>query len=489
MFWRKNKKNRKIPSLSCANYLRSYIAVDEKPPTEIHEVKQHITAIFSNSFDFAKRTFRMRDGCGVFLCFISGISSENDLEEQVIKPLLKQDIRSGDVINQPGTYISVSKFSKPQNWQHLIDAILDGNILLHIDGAEPVILQLADKQERSIMDPTTEYQVYGPKIGFIETSKTNIGILRQFIKDPRLKTLNYQIGTLTKTQVALAYLEEYCQPGMVKYIDNKLTAYNKDSLLTQGELTKLISKDPYSIFPQATLTERPELAAFSLIQGKIVLFVDNTTFCIVAPVTFMDMLETSEDQIFLVPWHLTFLRVMRLVSLFVGTTLPALYVALVAYQPELIPTTLTITVAQSRVQIPLPAAAEAFLMMFALDVLVEASIRLPSFVGQTIGIVGGLVIGQAAVDAGIVSNTMVIVIAFTAIATFTLPSWEFVNSWRIVRYALVISSSLIGLYGLVLAVGFLLVHLCKLESMDRPYMYPIAPFDMKTLLTFFYPKR
>ena len=484
----KKKETNPIKELSFEDYLTSFVDIKDRPPKSTSLVKEKLNEVFSDSMDFSERDFHLLSGKSTYICYFSALISRQQLESSVIKPLLqhRDKIYSADDL---GSILTVAKYETVTNWKMAIDNILDGNILLHIDNLDPIILFLADKNERTPNDPTTEYQVYGAKFGFIENSLSNVGIMRQFIKDPRLKTKGYEMGVVSKTQVAVVYMEQYCQPEVIQHLDTLLKSYSKEHLLSSGQLTKYISKHPNSIFPQATMSERPDHASFALIQGKALIFIDNSSFCVITPVTLLDLMETSEDHFFLIRWNLLFIRLLRMASLFIGTILPALYVALVAFQPELIPTTLTINVAQSRVQIPLPATAEALLMMFALDVLIEASIRLPSFVGQTIGIVGGLVIGTAAVEAGIVSHTMVIVIAFTAIALFTVPSWEFVSSWRIIRYLLLGVSTVLGLYGLTLAVGFLLIHLCKLDSMNKPYMYPVAPFDAKQFKTFFLPKR
>ncbi|MCD8509288.1 MAG: spore germination protein [Bacillus sp. (in: Bacteria)] len=467
--------------------MSKYVDVYAALPTSTITVKNQMNAIFTENYDYTERNFHLKNSRSVYISYFSGLIKQDLLEQSVIKPLLEAEFIP--TAQELGTIISVTHYESVKTWKDAVAGVLEGNVLLHIDQLDPVIIFLANKKERSPNDPTTDYQVYGPKMGFIEDGEANIAMLRQFIKDPRLKTRQYDLGTVSNTKVSVIYLEQYCEQQVIHHVDTKLKTFDRENLFNYGELSKYLNEHPYSIFPQTSLSERPDKVAYSLLQGKIILFIDNSTFCAIAPVTLMDMIETSEDQAFLGRWNLLFIRCLRLVCLFLGTTLPALYVSLVAFQPELIPTTLTISVAQARVNIPLPATAEAFLMMFALDVLTEASIRLPSFVGQTIGIVGGLVIGQAAVEAGLISNTMVIVIAFTAICIFTLPSWEFVNSWRITRYLLVCASALLGLYGLVLATGFLLLHLCKIESLNKPYMFPFAPFDRKRAMAFLFPKR
>ncbi len=221
-------------------------------------------------------------------------------------------------------------------------------------------------------------------------------------------------------------------------------------------------------------------------QGKLVLFIDNSAFCNIMPISLLSFYQPSDDNDQASTWNIFFIRFLRLASLVISIIMPSLYVALVAFHPELIPTTLAMTIVESRNNIPLPAALEAILMMFALDILVEASIRLPNIIGQTVGIVGGLVIGQAAVDAGIVSSIMVIVIALTAIASFTVPSWELASSWRLVRYCILIVSSFMGLYGMTLGLCVVLLHLCSIESFSKPYLTPLAPLNIRKLLDIFF---
>lgn len=257
---------------------------------------------------------------------------------------------------------------------------------------------------------------------------------------------------------------------------------NIDHLVNLGQLNKKITLYPTSLFPQVHQTERPDYVAFSLTEGKIAILMDNSTFCGVLPVGLFDLYITSGDYGYTSFWNTSYVLFIRYVCTILATALPALYVSLVAFHPELLPETLALSIAESRLNIPLTAPGEAFLMMFALDILVEASMRLPSNVGQTIGIVGALIIGTAAVEAGIVSTLMVIVISFTAIASFTSPSWELVSSLRITRYGLLFISSLFGLYGFVLGFCLIYIHLCNIDNFSRPYLAPFSPIVQKNIL-------
>jgi hypothetical protein len=318
-------------------------------------------------------------------------------------------------------------------------------------------------------------------VGFIEDTETNIGMMRRFLSDPRLKVCQMEKGTLSHTNVAIMYLEEYVDPELLHTVQDRIKRLDIENLLDGAQLMKKIIEQPRSIFPQVYETERLDVASFALSQGKIVVFVDHSTFASILPITLFNLIEVSADN-FRIPWDLTFIRLLRFISMIVATLLPALYVSLVGFHPELLPTTLALTIAESRNNIPFPVFTEALFMIFALDILVEASIRLPSNVGQTIGIVGGLVMGQAAVEAGLVSTTMIIVSSATAISSFTLPTWQLISAWRLVRYFLLFFSALLGLYGLVLGVGLVVLHLCHLRSFSIPYLSPLSPFNRKEFM-------
>lgn len=208
------------------------------------------------------------------------------------------------------------------------------------------------------------------------------------IKDPRLKLKEFTIGTLSHTHVGLLYLDEYVDPELLTLVTKRLEHFKMEQLNDSGELAKEIVDFPLSIFPQVYETERPDFASVALSQGKIVVVIDNSTFCLVLPITLFNLIEISPDN-YRMALDNSFIRFLRITSILVATILPALYVALVGYHPELLPTTLALSIAESRNNIPFPVYLEALMMIFALDILVEASIRLPSFVGQTIGIVGG----------------------------------------------------------------------------------------------------
>ncbi|RXJ01942.1 spore germination protein [Anaerobacillus alkaliphilus] len=473
-------KNTTIRQDKYEEYLRS-LNISEEPPQVSSLFDIEMKEIFKACDDFTYREIVLSRGEKGIIYFLQGIVDLEFLHMSVIKPLVEsmkdqfEEVDHRQQINNP-------KNISLKNWNEIIFALFNGGAICHIDGQLPIEVKVPGKEKRNISEPTTQYQVFGPKIGFIEDIQTNISIVRKFLKDPRVKTVNYEIGSLSHTKVSVMYIDGYADKKDIEQIDKRMQNVKIDQLITLGQLNKQIIDHPTSIFPQVFGTERPDNVALALGEGKIAIFIDNVTFVSILPVTLFDLYLVGDDLSFSSFYNALFVRAIRYLCMILSTALPALYVALVAFHPELIPETLALTIAESRSQIPFPAAAEALIMMIALDVLVEASIRLPSFVGQTIGIVGGLVIGTAAVEAGVVSSLMVIVISFTAIASFTSPTWELVSSLRVLRYGLLIISSIFGLYGFVLGFCVIFIHICNLESLSTPYISPLSTFKMQQLL-------
>ncbi|UTR14752.1 spore germination protein [Salipaludibacillus sp. LMS25] len=450
----------------------------------VDDYRAYFKKVFAKAYDFQIRTIHTRQMTEVNLYYFNGLVDLTMLDELVAKSIVSIEKRSS--LDPSDRIVSLTNHELPLNLEDIKKGLLNGQVLIHINAHPPYLLNINHDPSRQVTEPTTEYQVFGPKLGFVESVDNNIGILRYYLKDCELHTLEAFTGKENKMKIAIAYIYSLIDEASLTFINKKIDRLKNKEISTLGELARHFQHDVYSLFPQSVLTERPDHAKESLLDGKFVIFLGYHTFCIITPVQLLDTIGSSEDSSFTVSWNKLLIRVMRLLCMIIGTILPALYVALVAFHPELIPTTFTLTIAKSRAQIPITASFEALLMLFALDVLVEASIRLPSFVGQTIGIVGGLVIGTAAAEAGIVSNIMVVTIAFTAICTFVIPSWEFVFTWRIMRYIYVLVASFLGLYGLSLLFGLTFLHLCKLKAHDRPYLEPLSPFNFKKLRTFFH---
>lgn len=370
--------------------------------------------------------------------------------------------------------IAIGELSKITELEQIYDAVLLGDTVLLMDG-NAFGLQASTKgfPSRGVNQTQTEVVVQGPKDAFLEVMATNIVLIRRRIRDTNLKLKRKKIGTRSKTDVALMYIEDLVRPETLKMIEKQLDTINLDAVLDSGYVEQLLEKRWVSPFPQLQMTERPDKASSALLEGRIVLVIDNTPVVVMLPVTLNVFFQAAED--YYDRWEImSFIRAIRYVAAFVAISLPGLYIALSVYHPELIPTALAIKIASTRQNIPFSVVGEVIIMELAFELLREAGIRLPSPVSSTIGIVGGIIIGSAAVEAGIVSPAVVIVSALTGICTFVIPNISLVSGLRLSKYLAIFLSAIFGLFGLWVALLLVLAHLCSLTSYGIPFMYPFC---------------
>lgn len=335
-------------------------------------------------------------------------------------------------------------------------------------------------EKRNIQEPEGEKSIRGDHDGFIEDMATNIATIRRKLKTVNLKFKYFNVGSTSHQTISVAYLENIANPDILQIISDKINQIDTDSLIDIGYLEQTITDHPNSIFPQYLATERPDKAIAGLLEGKFVLMLQETSFVLIAPVTFHAFTQAPED--YSTHWvGATYLRMLRTAATFIALFLPAIYIALLTYHYYMIPLPLLVSLAQSRAKVPFPPVIEAFLIEFMIETVREASIRLPSFITASISIVGGLVIGQTAIQAGIVSDLMVIIIAASAISGFTMPTYDLGISIRLVKYVTMITSSIFGILGVVVPTVVLIAHLLVLDSLGEPYFQPIAPFKFGDL--------
>ena len=299
-------------------------------------------------------------------------------------------------------------------------------------------------------------------------------MIRRYIRDPNLRFKTYQVGRRSKKDLVLSYIDGIVNPDIVKEVNRRLETIDMDDAPESGYIEEWIEDSFLSPFPQVLNTERPDKVAAALLEGKVAILLDGTPFVLIAPATLGNTLQSPED--YYERWTIgTLLRALRYLAAFIAMFLPALYIALVSFHPGMIPSDLAFSIAASREGVPFPAYVEALLMALTMELLREAGTRLPTPIGQTIGIVGGLVIGEAAVSAGLVSPAMVIVVALNAIASFSLPSYSVAISFRILLFGMMLAAATFGLYGIILSYIMLNVHLVNLKSFGVPYTTPFAP--------------
>lgn len=408
----------------------------------------------------------------VLLMYLDSLADKNSINNNVLQPLLFEKHHATNV-EDIAILIGQKKYTKL--WPDIETAIFQGESVLFIDGEQKaLILDTQGWPQRAIAEPQVESSLKGAHQGFIETSGKNIALIRRYLPNRELKIKELTVGRRGKTKVAILYLEDVAHPEVLQELEDRIRNIDVDAVVNTGELMQLIEDNPFSPFPQFLLTERPDAAVSNLLQGRIAIIVDRSPSVMIAPMSFISFFQTVDD--YSTRWMIaTFLRLLRTLAFFIAIFLPSLYIAAISFHYELLPLNLILTVGESREQVPLPPILEAILMELAIEMLREAGLRLPAPIGQTVGIVGGVVIGQAAVQAGLVSNIMVVVVAITAIGSFIIPNPDMSESVRLIRFPMMIVSSLFGIVGMAIGLMILVVHLACLESLGTPFGSPFAP--------------
>ncbi|MBE5888879.1 MAG: spore germination protein [Lachnospiraceae bacterium] len=350
--------------------------------------------------------------------------------------------------------------------------ILIGDTVLFVDGVR-IALKIPDQgyPKMGVGEADTEKVVRGSNESFTESEKANTALIRKRIRSNRLKVKEIKVGLRSFTNVGIVYIEDLAEPQLVKEIENRINEYEIDGILDSGVVEQLTEENWVSPFPQLQSTRRPDRAAMSVLDGKVVVLVDNSPQALLIPSDVNSFLKTTDD--YYNRFHMaSFARIIRYVATFFSLTLPGLYLAVTNFHTQILPTPLLLSFWQARIGVPFPAALEVLLMELSFELLREAGVRLPGAMGNTIGIVGGLIIGQAAVDANLVSPIVVIVVAFTALCSFAIPNEEFAFSFRILKFLMIGLSAWLGFFGFLVGLFGILVHLASLKSFDIPYLTP-----------------
>lgn len=413
--------------------------------------------------------------------FIDEMVSKDLVNQYILYPLMiegEKDHPGGnawEVVNEQ--LLSAGEVKEFSEFGEAIGAILRGDTVLLVNGYEKA-MWIGSKSwpTRSISEPHSENVIRGSREGLSETIVFSLALIRRRLKDPDLRIKSYEIGEHTKTFVNLLYIENLTEESLVKEVDRRLKQIKIDGILESGYIEELIQDQIWTPFPQLQNTERPDSAVAHLLEGQVIILVDGTPHVLIAPAVFSQFYHSPEDY-YERFWISTFLRLVRMVSFFLALLLPALYIAFVSFHPEMIPSRLAIAMAAGRSTVPFAAVLEAVVMELTVEVLREASIRLPSLIGPTIGIVGALVVGQAAVSAGLVSPSIVIIVGLTTICSYANPSYSAAISVRLIRFPFMIMASILGLYGIMLLFVLMIGHLVQLRSFGVPYMAPFAPFN------------
>lgn len=438
-----------------------------------------LETLFKDCSDVVNREFIIggANKVSVYVIYIDNMVDQALLDEDIMRYLLyhMDDLpkeHKFDYIKEKG--VRSADMSEVTDMTEAVQGILSGETVIIVDGYDKVIkASIKGMPNRGVPESDNEVAIRGSKEGFSEALNINRVLLRRRIKDTNLKMKKMKVGTRTLTDISIVFLEGVSKPEFVKEIEERLNEYTIDGILDSGMLEQLVERNTLSPFPEFQSTERPDKAAAALLEGRVVILVDNSPMAIILPTTLNSFFQASDDAY--ERWEIaTFTRILRYLGAFLTMALPGLYVAVINFQPEVLSSAMALSFAAAREGVPFSVLFEVIIMEIAFQMLLEAGIRLPGPMGSTLGIVGGLIIGDAAVNANLVSPIVVIVIAFTAISAFTVPNSSFAFAFRIFRYLILLLSAFLGLFGFIIGLMVVLIHLAGLRSFGIPYLLPFS---------------
>lgn len=405
------------------------------------------------------------------LIYCDGMVNNKLMNEDVIRPLLEfePDANQKNLVDVIATQVTLSdSVEKTQEVHKMIQAIVYGDSVLFTDGyADSLILNTKGWTARSISEPENEKVLRGPREGFCEALMTNLSLLRRRLRTPDLKMEYQTFGTRSQTKGCICYLDGVVNQEVLAELKKRLTDFSIDGTLDVNYITEFIKDAPYSPVKTVGSTEKPDVVAAKLLEGRVALFLDGTPVVLTVPQLFIEHFQSDED--YYINYYFSSIgRLIRLLSFFISTSIPAIYVALTTFHQEMLPTPLVISITMARSGVPFPTVVEAVLMLVVFEMLRESGARMPGMMGQALSIVGALVIGQAAVQAKIVSAPMIIIVALTGIAGLMVPRIK--GTSILLRFGLLVLASTLGLYGYMFGMLGFLVHLYSITSFGIPIM-------------------
>ena len=452
---------------------------EKKVSRDLQENVQEFERIFVDCKDIMRRHMELGEGRKVkcFLAYIEVTLSEDALIGKMlhhIRNMTKEEIYEDLLVNGMG----ISDVKYLPTMKEAAAGLLVGDAILFIDGFDKA-LKFPGKgyPARTLPTANTEKVLRGSMEAFCESVKLNSALIRKRLKDPGLKVKDLQIGVRSNTLVNILYMDDLVSKERITKLEEELIKYEIDGVLDSGIMEQLVEKKWYSPFPQFQTTERPDKAAKAILDGRIVVMSDNSPMALLLPTDINSFFQTSDDYYSRFE-IVSLLRILRYVGAVLATTLPALYLAVTTFHTQVLPTRLVLSFAASRQGIPFSPLVELLFMEIAFELLREAGVRLPGVSSNTIGIVGGLIIGQTAVEAKLVSTIVVVVVAMTALASFTIPNQELVNAFRLVKFFLIFCAGFLGFYGVFVGLLLVMIHLAHLKSFGIPYLMPFVGGDL-----------
>lgn len=450
------------------------------------------TVLGQSQPDLVLRRFTVGDRTHGAVLFFDTLTRAEQVSHQVLGPLLHASppLSSGDLLGEVADIVrertvESAELGNETNYMKVLEGMTEGKVALLLQGMEAALLiNLIGYDKRAVEEPATEVVVRGPREGLTEDLHTNMSLIRRRIGSPLLRFETIKLGRWTRTSVAISYIHGLAGESLINEVKRRLEQIDIDGIIDSSYIESFIEDTPWSSFPQVLNTERPDVVAANLLEGRVAIIANGSPFALVVPTSFWSLMHANED--YYQRWDIsTFVRLLRFTLISAVLLLPSLYVAATTFHPEMLPSSMLTSIAAARESVPFSTFTEVLMMELTFEALREAGVRLPRPVGQTISIVGALVIGQAAVQAQIVSAPVVIIVAFTGVASFVLPHFNLGIALRLVRFGILILAGTFGLFGISWGLMLFFLHLITLRSFGLPYLAPLSPLrptELKDML-------
>jgi spore germination protein KA len=450
--------------------------------------KTFLQEAFKKSNDVIFYEFATSYGIKVLIVYIDGLVNKEILGRDVINSFIikSKELQANTLLDSKvlKDLIAVASVTETKTMSTVIDDVLNGNTVLFVDGvATALLIDSKGWEKRAVAEPDTETVIRGPREGFIENIRTNTSLLRRKIKNPNLVFENITLGKQTKTNVAIAYIDGIVNQSILGEVRRRLNKIDTDSILETGYIEQFIEDSPFSVLATVANTQKPDIVAAKILEGRVAIFCDGTPHVLTVPHLFIETLQNSEDY-YMRPLLATAWRILRISAFLISIFVPSFYVALQTFHQEMIPTILLLRMVGTNSDIPFPAGAEMLIMLVFYELLRESGIRLPRAVGSAISIVGALIVGESAVNAGLVSAPVVIITAIAGVTGFIVPALS--EAVMIYRILFLIAGSVMGLYGIVCGIFIAVMHAVSLRSCGVPFTSTLAPSDESVFKDFIF---
>jgi spore germination protein KA len=445
----------------------------------LQQVSERLQATFADHLDFLARSIHLAEPANrtMEMCYFSSLTDDKFIREQIAERLLQ--VHTWMELQQ--SLATVTTVKETTKFSDMTAALNDGYLVLMDQDEQTAMLVHAPRNlSRGIEEPVNEFVSRGPRDSFSEDIQLNVGLIRKRLKGVDLVARRYVLGDYTRTTCTLLFLQNITAPHLIERIEDKLRNIRTDAIFDSGQLEELLVNHPLSPFDEFMNTERADKVAAELLDGRIALLVDGSPTALIGPATFFNLLSSPDDyyQRFI---SATIHRFLRFGGFMLSAHLSAVYLSLLTYHAHLIPVKLVEVLMSKREQVPFPPLFEILIMQIMIDLILEAIIRLPTKLGQIIGVAGAIIIGQAAISANLISPGVIIVVAITSISGFAMPRLSTSYSLQVLRYANLILASLFGGYGLIVSIMFWLIQLCHLHPLGKAYLSPLSPFNLREM--------